>query len=205
MTLSNTQVGSATPDVAAIVQRAQQGDDEAFTSLVHIYSDRVYNLALRILRREDDAADIMQETFIKVYEKIDTFDGRADFFTWLYRIATNLALMRLRKEKRTILSDEDIERHYDRPDVTTVQEWRSMPLNNMLSAEFRRHLNQAVDSLPEIYKSVFVLRDLEHLSIKETSRILNITESNVKVRLKRARMFLRETLAEYMYGARTKA
>lgn len=185
-------------DVRELVQQAKQGDEEAFTELVNLYSDRVYNLALRILRKSDDAADILQETFIKVLEKIDTFDGRSDFFTWLYRIATNLSLMKLRKEKRTVVSDEDIEKFYDRPDISVIQEWRNLPLNKMLAREFRENLNRAVDSLPEIYRSVFVLRDLEHLSIKETSKILNITESNVKVRLKRARMYLREKLEEYM-------
>ncbi|HQU71214.1 MAG TPA: sigma-70 family RNA polymerase sigma factor, partial [Calditrichia bacterium] len=91
-----------------------------------------------------------------------------------------------------------IEKQFDRPDMTTVQEWRNLPLKNMLSEEFQIHLNQAVDSLSEIYRSVFILRDLENLSIKETSKILGITETNVKVRLKRARMFLRDKLAQYM-------
>ncbi len=185
-------------NVREIVKRAKTGDPEAFTQIVNLYSDRIYNLALRILRREDDAADILQETFIKVFEKIHTFDGRSDFFTWMYRIATNLSLMRLRKEKRTVLSDDDLERHFDRPNSVEIVEWQDKPLEKMLNQEFRKHLEQAVDSLPEIYKSVFVLRDLEHLSIRETSRVLNITETNVKVRLKRARMFLREKLAEYM-------
>lgn len=181
-----------------LVRRVKEGDEDAFTDMVNLYSDRIYNLALRILRRTDDAADVLQETFIKVFEKIDTFDGRSDFFTWLYRIATNLSLMKLRKDKRTILSDEDIEQQFDRPDTTTIHEWQSRPLKEMLSLEFRRHLDEAVDSLPEIYRSVFILRDLENLSIKETSKILGITETNVKVRLKRARMYLREKLAKYM-------
>ena len=181
-----------------LVRRAKAGDEEAFTELVNLYSRRIYNLALRIVRRTDEAADVLQETFIKVFEKIDTFDGRSDFFTWLYRIATNLSLMKLRKNKRTVLSDEDIEQQFDRPDTTTIQEWQSLPLKGMLSAEFRRHLDEAVDSLPEIYQSVFILRDLENLSIKETSKILGITETNVKVRLKRARMYLREKLSSYM-------
>jgi RNA polymerase sigma-70 factor (ECF subfamily) len=181
-----------------LVRRVKQGDEEAFTKLVNLYSDRIYNLALRILRRTDDAADVLQETFIKVFEKIDTFDGRADFFTWVYRIATNLSLMKLRKDKRTVLSDNYIEMQFDRPDTTTIHEWQSRPLRDMLNVEFRKHLDEAVDSLPEIYRSVFILRDLENLSIKETSKILGITETNVKVRLKRARMYLREKLAHYM-------
>lgn len=185
-------------EIDELVRRAKEGDDQAFTELVNIYSDRVYNLALRILHRQDDAADVLQETFIKVYEKIHTFDGRSDFFTWLYRIATNASLMKLRKEKRTVLTDEELEMSFDKPNSVEISEWQSLPLKNMLSEEFRRHLDQAVESLPEIYRSVFILRDLENLSIKESSKILGITETNVKVRLKRARMYLREKLAEYM-------
>ncbi len=187
-----------TANVKELVKRAKRGDKEAFTQLVHLYSDRVYNLALRILKNPDDAADVLQETFLAVYEKIHTFDGRADFFTWLYRIATNFSLMRLRKKKRTVLADEDLEREFDTPDQVEIAEWQQVPLKGMLSEEFQKHLDEAVDSLPEIYKSVFILRDLENLSIKETSRILGITESNVKIRLKRARMYLREKLAGYM-------
>jgi len=184
--------------VRKLVLRAKKGDDGAFTELVNIYSDRIYNLGLRILKSSDDAADVLQETFLAVYEKINTFDGRADFFTWLYRIATNFALMKLRRDKRTVLTDEELEVNFDRPDQMQLEEWRNLPLKGMLSEEFKKHLDEAVDALPEIYKTVFVLRDLENLSIRETSKILGITESNVKIRLKRARMFLRESLAHYM-------
>ena len=107
-------------EIREVVKRAKEGEEDAFTQLVHLYSDRIYNLALRIVRRTDEAADVLQETFIKVYEKIDTFDGRSDFFTWLYRIATNLSLMKLRKNKRTVLSDEDIEQQFDRPNLSLI-------------------------------------------------------------------------------------
>jgi len=150
------------------------------------------------LRNADDASDILQETFVAAYNKLETFDGRSNFFTWIYRIGTNFALMKLRKEKRTILTDGEIEAQFDRPDEMTLHEWRELPLKDMLSDEFRRHLDNAVNELPEIYKSVFVLRDMENLSIKETGKILNISDSNVKIRLKRARMYLREKLATYM-------
>lgn len=184
--------------VRVLVREAKLGNKDAFTELVNLYSERVYNLALRILKSPDDAADILQETFMTVYEKIHTFDGRADFFTWLYRIATNFSLMKLRKDKRTVLSDEDLETKFDNPDKMPLQEWQDVPLKDMLSEEFKKHLDDAVSQLPEIYRSVFVLRDLENLSIKETSKILGISESNVKIRLKRARLFLRERLAQYM-------
>ncbi len=184
--------------IRALVSRARSGDKEAFTELVNIYSERIYNLALRILKNSDDAADVLQESFVAAYEKLDSFDGRSNFFTWLYRIATNFALMKLRKDKRTVLSDQDMETHFDNPDKMQIHEWQDLPLQDMLSREFRKHLDEAVEQLPEIYRSVFVLRDLENMSIRETSKILGITESNVKIRLKRARLFLREKLAHYL-------
>jgi RNA polymerase sigma-70 factor (ECF subfamily) len=187
-----------TGQVGYLVKKAKKGDQAAFTELVEIFSERIYNLGLRILKNPDDAADILQETFIAVYEKIDSFDGRSNFFTWLYRIATNFALMKLRKEKRTIYTDQDMEDQFDDPEKMQIHEWQDLPLRDMLNSEFRKHLDDAIDQLPEIYRSVFVLRDLENMSIKETSHILGITESNVKIRLKRARVYLREELAHYM-------
>jgi RNA polymerase sigma-70 factor (ECF subfamily) len=185
-------------NVSQLVARTKKGDQKAFTELVQIFSERIYNLGLRILKNTDDAADVLQETFVVVYEKIDSFDGRSNFFTWLYRIATNFALMKLRKEKRTVYTDQDMEEHYDNPDKIQIHEWQNLPLKDMLNEEFRKHLDYAVNRLPEIYRSVFLLRDVENMSIKETSKILGITESNVKIRLKRARLYLREELATYM-------
>jgi RNA polymerase sigma-70 factor, ECF subfamily len=184
--------------VNQLVAQAKAGGREAFTELVELFSERIYNLGLRILKNPDDAADVLQETFLAVYEKINSFDGRSNFFTWLYRIATNFALMKLRKEKRTVYTDQDMEEHYDNPGKIQIHEWQDFPLRDMLNEEFRKHLDVAVDRLPEIYRSVFLLRDVENLSIKETSKILGITESNVKIRLKRARVYLRENLAAYM-------
>ena len=184
--------------VPQLVARAKKGDQDAFTELVELFSERIYNLGLRILKSRDDAADVLQETFTTVYEKLDTFDGRSNFFTWLYRIATNFALMKIRKDKRTIYTDKDMEEQFDNPDRMRIHEWRDLPLQDMLNQEFKKQLEGAVDQLPDIYRSVFVLRDLENMSIKETSKILGITESNVKIRLKRARVFLREELAQYM-------
>ena len=110
--------------VGYLVKQTKKGDQAAFTELVELYSERIYNLGLRILKNPDDAADILQETFIAVYEKIHSFDGRSNFFTWLYRIATNFALMKLRKEKRTIYTDQDMEEQFDDPEKM----WRYSPL-----------------------------------------------------------------------------
>jgi RNA polymerase sigma-70 factor (ECF subfamily) len=181
-----------------LVKRAKKGDQSAFTELVELYSERIFNLALRILKNPDDASDVLQETFTAVYEKIESFDGRSNFFTWLYRIATNFSLMKLRKDKRTVYTDQDMEEQFDNPDKIQIHEWQDLPLKDMLNDEFRKNLENAIDQLPEIYRSVFILRDVEEMSIKETSTILGITESNVKIRLKRARVYLREQLASYM-------
>ncbi|RMG62779.1 MAG: RNA polymerase sigma factor [Calditrichaeota bacterium] len=184
--------------VRELVKQAKEGDHQAFAQLFFEYSDRVYNLALKILKNPEDAADVVQETFSTVFQKIHTFDGRSNFFTWLYRIATNFSLMKWRQYKRAVFTDQDLENTYDAPANVEPQHWDQIALNDVLNEEFRRHLDEAIDSLPEIYRSVFILRDLENLSIKETSKILGITESNVKIRLKRARMFLRDKLSEYM-------
>lgn len=184
--------------VRTLVKKTKSGDNAAFTQLVNLFSERIYNLGLKITKNPDDAADVLQETFVAVYEKINTFDGRSNFFTWLYRIATNFALMKLRKDKKMILSDQEMEQKFDNPDDMQIHEWKDLPLRDMLNREFRKHLDQAIEQLPAIYRSVFILRDLENMSIKETSQILGITESNVKIRLKRARVYLRENLAHYM-------
>jgi RNA polymerase sigma-70 factor (ECF subfamily) len=185
-------------EASYLVFQAKKGDQKAFAELVELYNERIYNLALRIVKNSDDAADVLQETFVAIYEKIDSFDGRSNFFTWAYRIATNFALMKLRKDKRTVLTDQDMETQFDNPEKIQLHEWQDLPLKEMLNDEFRKQLDQAVDKLPEIYRSVFILRDLENMSIKEASVILGISESNVKIRLKRARVFLREELAKYM-------
>lgn len=185
-------------ELIQLISKAKKGDQLAFKELVELYSERIYNLALRILKNPDDAADVLQETFVAIYEKLESFDGRSNFFTWAYRIATNFALMKLRKDKRTIYTDQDMEEQFDNPEKIQVHEWQDLPLKDMLSDEFKKHLEEAVDKLPEIYRSVFVLRDLEEMSIKQASIILGISESNVKIRLKRARVYLREELAKYM-------
>jgi RNA polymerase sigma-70 factor (ECF subfamily) len=179
------------------VARAKNGDQKAFSELVKAYSERIYNLGLRILRKKEDAEDILQETFLTVIQKIDTFDGRSSFFTWLYRIATNEALMKLRKKKL---------RYVDLPENPDIKEnieskafidWSQDTSLNVQNKEVKKILDDAINELSEIYKTVFILRDIEQLSIKETSEILNITEENVKIRLRRARQYLRDKLSDY--------
>ena len=184
-------------DEKQLVERAKQGDRAALSQLVNKYSERVYNLALRILRNREDAEDVLQETFITVIEKLHGFDGRSGFFTWVYRIATNASLMRLRKNKMVFQQLSDNPDFQESIESRVFIDWSEDPSLNIYDQEVKKKLDEAINKLSDIYRSVFILRDIEGLSIKETSAILNITEENVKIRLRRARQFLRDYLSDY--------
>jgi RNA polymerase sigma-70 factor (ECF subfamily) len=179
-----------------LVTKAKEGSKEALAELVSTYSERIYNLGLRMLRNREDAEDVLQETFLTVLQKINTFDGRSNFFTWLYRIATNISLMKLRKKKLVFVDPPDSPRHEEEKFV----DWSQDPSFNIQNEEIKKIIDTSLNQLSDIYRSVFILRDIESLSIRETSKILNITEENVKIRLRRARLFLREKISEYYEG-----
>jgi RNA polymerase sigma-70 factor (ECF subfamily) len=180
-----------------LVNKAKQGDNIAMGILVNRYSKRVYNLALRIVRNKEEAEDVLQDTFLTVVAKLHTFDGRSSFFTWLYRIATNSALMLLRKKKirRANFMDNDFDP--DNSEVHNMVDWSQDPSVDVTNTEIRERIEEALETLKEKYRTVFVLRDIEELSTRETSQIMNISEENVKVRLLRARQYLREYLSKY--------
>ncbi len=180
-----------------IVELAKQGDKEALSKLVNKYSERIFNLALRILRNREEAEDVLQETFITVLEKLHSFDGRSSFFTWIYRIATNASLMRLRKKKLVFQQISDDPDFQESVESRVFVDWSQDPSLNIFDRETKKKLDAAINELSDIYRSVFILRDIEGLSIKETSAILNITEENVKIRLRRARQYLRDILSDY--------
>ena len=180
-----------------LIKRAKQGDKVALSRLINTYSERIYNLALRILRNREDAEDILQETFLTVIEKLDQFDGRSSFFTWVYRIATNASLMRLRKKKVIFQQLADNPDFQESVESRVFVDWSQDPSLSIYDQEVKKKIDQAINSLSDIYRSVFILRDIENLSIKETSEILNITQENVKIRLRRARQFLRNYLSDY--------
>jgi len=184
-------------DEAKLIERAKQGDKAALSELVNRYSERIYNLALRILRNKEDAEDVLQETFLAVVEKLHTFDGRSSFFTWIYRIATNASLMRLRKKKLIFQNLVDNDDFQETVESRVFIDWSQDPSLNVFDEEVKRRIDEAVNKLSDIYRSVFILRDIEGLSIKETSEILGITEENVKIRLRRARQYLRDHLSDY--------
>jgi RNA polymerase sigma-70 factor (ECF subfamily) len=186
-----------TVDESEVIMQAKHGDQQALSELVNRYSGRIYNLALRILRNKEDAEDVLQETFMTVLKKISTFDERSSFFTWIYRIATNVSLMKLRRKKiayTEYLDNPDFERGREN---AILQDWSQNPALGLDDREVKKILDQAINDLAEIYRTVFVLRDIEDLSIKDAAKILDISEENVKIRLRRARIFLRDRLSEY--------
>ena len=167
--------------------------------MVERYSGTVYNLALRMMHNNHmEAEDVLQETFISAFRALDRFEGRSLLSTWLYRIAYNAALMRLRRrEPITVSIDEPVTNDEGDPIQRQLVDWGAGPDQVLLDGELRVVLDTAVAALPESLRSVFVLRDIEGLSTAETAAVLDLTETNVKVRLHRARLALRERLSSY--------
>ncbi len=179
-----------------LVELAKKGDEAALTKIVRDNSDRLYTLLVRLLRNEQEAQDALQETFITMIKKISTFGGKSSLFTWLYRIATNIALMKLRSRQRVDELDIDDSKLSDDVHGGGIVPFPSQPDLELHRKETKQALDEAVENLPAKYRSVFILRDIEQVSIAEASKILEISEENVKTRLRRARIFLRNELAE---------
>ncbi len=177
-----------------LVKRAKEGDYNAFSELVEKHESKVYSIAMNILRNREEAEDAVQNIFIKALENLNSFRGDAAFSTWLNRITTNTSLNMLRKRKGLFedsLDDED-DGAFPFPEMIAL--WSDNPLENLEKAELKNILDSSISSLADKYRVIFLLRDVEGLSIEETANILDISKSNVKVRLLRARLALREKL-----------
>jgi len=181
----------------------KSGDRDEFARLVDVYSVPIYRLAIKMLGDQQDAEDVLQNTFLNAFKHIRSFEERSSLATWLYRIAANEALMMIRKQRpETTLTDTSLEDD-EGEDYSPVQfvDWCCLPEDELLSSESRSRLDQAIQRLPERLRIVFILRDLEGLSIEETSQALDLSQTAVKTRLLRARLNLREQLSSY-YGER---
>jgi RNA polymerase sigma-70 factor (ECF subfamily) len=184
---------------ADLVTQAKAGDLDAFEQLTTRYETRVYSLARRILRHDQDAEDVTQETFLSVLEHLSTFREEARFSTWLFRIATFAALKVLRKRKGLPMvsleeATEPDQHTQEIPHPEFIADWRQSPAELAGQHETAALLENALSKLNEKHRLVFLLRDVEELSVKETSQALNLSEANIKVRLLRARLELREHL-----------
>src|ERR1700723_2297744 len=179
------------PDVA-LVERVRQGDVEAFETLVKQYDRQVFRIAQHITQNREDAQDVVQDAFLKAYEKLDQFQGNSKFYTWLVRIAVNEALMRLRKRRtgKMVSIDEDIETE-EGSVPRDLAYWAPDPEQNYRQSELADILGKTINGLPPGFRVVFVLRDVEGLSTEETANALGLSVPAVKSRLLRARLQLR--------------
>jgi RNA polymerase sigma-70 factor (ECF subfamily) len=185
-------------DDSTLVARARAGDYAAFEQLVTRYERRVYTIAMHIVRQREDAEDVVQTTFLSALEHLADFRQQASFATWVTRIAVNTALKTLRKRRgldRVSLDQTTTEAEEgDIPHPEYIADWRNDPVKTVEQRELQRVLAEAMDVLPDKHRTVFVLRDIAGMSVEETARALGISTANVKVRLLRARLALRETL-----------
>ena len=179
-----------------LIRRVQNGEQEKFYELIRPYERRVYSAAFSILRNEADAEDAAQEAMLKAFANLRQFRSEARFSTWLIQIAVNEALMRRRKEHAEIMQPiaerQDDEGSYIPKDFA---DWREIPSEALERKEVRGLLLEALASLGEKYREIFILRDVQHLSIQDVSETLGISQASVKTRLLRARLMLRDLLA----------
>jgi RNA polymerase sigma-70 factor (ECF subfamily) len=184
-----------------LIERLRQGDTQALEAVMTRYSGRVYRLAFGITRNDADAEEIVQDVFLTLFRKIDTFEGRSALGTWIYRVTANAALIKRRGKRvelEVLLEDylprflEDGHREGDR--AFLCADWSQRPDEVAQGAETRAILTQALERLPDTYRAVVLLRDLEGLSNEEAAEMLGETVASVKSRLHRARMALREQL-----------
>jgi len=180
-----------------LVEKAKNGDNKAYEMIVKRYEEKVYNLAYRLTNNRTVARDILQETFIKVYHSLKNFKKESKFSTWLYRIAMNFSLMHRRKKQYTVSLDNPIQTDDEEELKHELPDWSDNPEATIENKELRKKIYNTLELLPEKYRSVLILRDMEGLSNKEVSKILNISVPAVKARIHRSRMFVRDKLSEY--------
>ncbi len=185
----------------ALVDRARGKDVAAFEELLGRYEEKLYRLAMRFVRNENDAQEILQDVFLSAWRNLAGFEGRAQVGSWLYRVTVNASLMFLRSRNRhPEIAVEDVE-----PSVLHVSEhahhrgsdWSQQPDEKLQSEELKRHIQQSVDNLPDGLRTVFLVRDVEGLSTEETAELLGLSLPAVKTRLHRARLALREAIGRY--------
>lgn len=183
-----------------LIRAINAGETEKFRELVTRYAGKLYNFNLRMCRDPADAEDLVQETFLTVFRYLKDFRYETKFKNWLYRVAASTCIKKLRKSKFAAereLSLEEFAPAEEAGTLVRVPEWAQLPLEQLLNEELLSTLNEAILSLPEQFRIVVVLRDIEGFSTDEAAQILNLSAANVKVRLHRARLFLREKLKGY--------
>lgn len=185
-----------------LIDALQRQERRACDQLVERYAARLYNVALRLTGHPNEAEEVLQETFINACRSVDAFEGRSGLGTWLYRIATNNGLMRLRRKAApTISLDSEPVGGDSEFQPRNLRDWSFDPEALALSTDLRAALDAAVGALPGSLRVAFILRDIEGLSTEEAAEALGISKEALKVRLHRARLMLRERLADYFTEA----
>jgi len=184
------------PD-AELVTLGQAGDTRAFDELVRRYQDKVYRLSYKILRHEDDASEALQDAFLSAFRGLKNFKAESTFSTWLYRIATNAALMKYRKRREGHVSIEQSQSTNEDAEALQLPDWSTQPLDELLDAETNEIMAEGINKLPDELRTVFVLRDIQEKSNAEVAEELGLTVAAVKSRLHRARITLRDRLHRY--------
>ena len=195
-------VAVAASGEARLIAGLKAGDSAAYEELLRLYELKVYNLARGLTRNEDDAQDVLQETFLSVFKNIGRFKGESSLSTWIYRIAANNGLMRIRKKKQTdrVVPIDDYMPTFDDTGhrVASLPDWHPRADEILLNNELGGRLREAIASLEPDYRVVFILRDQEELSNEEVAAVLKLSIAAVKSRLHRARIFLRERVKRYV-------
>lgn len=182
-------------DEAALIAAILAGDSHLYHDLIRPYERSVYMTALSVVKNEADAEEIAQEAFLKAFRHISTFRAESRFGTWLISITLNEARGRLRRQAIVRMESlDDTSKDGSGVSPALLRDWREIPLQALERTEIRDLLKDAVLRLPEIYKQVFLLRDVEELSVAETAEALDISVPSVKVRLHRARILLQKQL-----------
>ena len=188
-----------------LIQAINSGEVEKFQDLVKRYEAKLYNFSLRMCRDPSDAEDMIQDTFLNVFRYLKNFRYEAKFKNWLYKVAASTCFKKRRKSKFAPDKELSLEEFLpndeaEKPDH--VPQWALIPLDKLLNEELAGVINKTIVSLPKKYRLVIVLRDIEGFSTTETAQILNLSPSNVKVRLHRARLYLRDKLKGYFENDR---
>ncbi len=177
-----------------LITRIIQGEKNLYAVIVRRYNQRLYRIGMSVINDDAEVEDIMQVTYINAYENLGKFAFKASFSTWLIKILINESLLRLKKNARSVnLNEQTMDRQIH--DYTTNKV--PTPVTKALNAELKSILETSIRQLPEKYRTIFIMREIEGLNIAETQECLNITEANVKVRLSRAKVLLKNSLSAY--------
>jgi RNA polymerase sigma-70 factor (ECF subfamily) len=189
-------------DEQALVERLRADDEAAYEEVVRRFSPRMLSVARRLLTQEQDAQDAVQDAFLSAFKALHSFQGDARLATWLHRIVVNAALMKLRSKRRKpeAAIDDLLPKYHEDGHRRGNGDWRVTHDTAVQTAEIKEQVLHAIDQLPDLYREILLLRDIEELSTEETAQQLEITEGAVKTRLHRARLALRESLDPFMRG-----